>query len=168
MSETFDDPFTAPPAAPEPAPAAAPQAAAKAPAATYPAQPANSPNRGVSVTLKGNGPYSPWIVLHGNDPADALAMMDTTLAELMKRATNAAAVYARLQPGASTAPAASGNTDGGGQPQRAATAPGGAKHCDHGEMVFRSGVSAAGKPWSGHFCPAPKGDPNQCKPVFVR
>lgn len=39
--------------------------------------------------------------------------------------------------------------------------------CAHGAMVQRNGVSARG-PWSGWFCPLPKGDPNQCKAVFNR
>jgi hypothetical protein len=38
-------------------------------------------------------------------------------------------------------------------------------NCEHGERVKRNGVSAKG-PWTGHFCPLQKGDPNQCKPIF--
>lgn len=37
--------------------------------------------------------------------------------------------------------------------------------CQHGPMVFRTGTSAKG-PWSGHFCPTPKGTPGQCDPRF--
>jgi len=49
-------------------------------------------------------------------------------------------------------------------------APAGADHtCKHGQMVARSGVKeATGKPWSGYFCPAPKGTPDQCPPKFNR
>ena len=49
-----------------------------------------------------------------------------------------------------------------------AAAPAG-KQCVHGERQFRSGVSAStGKPWSAHFCPTPKGTPDQCAPEFIR
>ena len=39
--------------------------------------------------------------------------------------------------------------------------------CQHGARQFKSGVSARG-PWQAWFCPAPKGDPTQCKAVFVK
>ena len=41
------------------------------------------------------------------------------------------------------------------------------KVCKHGHMVFKEGTGAKG-PWKGWFCPAPKGTPDQCQPVFVR
>lgn len=37
--------------------------------------------------------------------------------------------------------------------------------CAHGPMVARSGKGAKG-PWSGHFCPQPKGAPDQCQPIW--
>ena len=41
--------------------------------------------------------------------------------------------------------------------------------CKHGAMVQRSGANKnTGKPWTGWFCPAPKGTPDQCEPQFVR
>lgn len=43
---------------------------------------------------------------------------------------------------------------------------GGGHNCAHGAMTRRTGTSAKG-PWTGFFCPLPKGDPNQCKAVFV-
>jgi hypothetical protein len=43
----------------------------------------------------------------------------------------------------------------------------GGKACKHGEMTFRTGTSAKG-PWKGHFCPSPKGTPDQCEPQFIR
>ena len=49
---------------------------------------------------------------------------------------------------------------------KSASATGG-KACKHGEMTFRTGQSAKG-PWKGHFCPSPKGTPDQCEPQFVR
>ena len=41
------------------------------------------------------------------------------------------------------------------------------KKCKHDFMVFKSGTGAKG-PWKGWFCPAPKGTPDQCQPIFVR
>lgn len=41
-----------------------------------------------------------------------------------------------------------------------------AKMCKHGAMTRRTGTSSKGA-WTGYFCPLQKGDPNQCKPVFV-
>ncbi len=55
-------------------------------------------------------------------------------------------------------------------PAGQAAAPAGspnAPHCPHGEMVFRSSKpGAAGRPWTGYFCPSPQGTPDQCKPRF--
>lgn len=39
--------------------------------------------------------------------------------------------------------------------------------CAHGEMVARSGSGAKG-PWKAWMCPAPKGDPSQCQPNFLK
>jgi hypothetical protein len=38
--------------------------------------------------------------------------------------------------------------------------------CVHGMRVMRNGQGARG-PWTGWFCPTPKGTPDQCKPEFV-
>lgn len=50
---------------------------------------------------------------------------------------------------------------------KSAPASSGGKACKHGEMTFRNGTSAKG-PWKGHFCPSPKGTPDQCEPQFIR
>lgn len=69
-----------------------------------------------------------------------------------------------LQPQAS-APRPGGFNQPAAAPNAAAPAPAG-QTCQHGAMTFRSGTSnATGKPYSGYFCPAPRGA-NQCKPVF--
>lgn len=51
-----------------------------------------------------------------------------------------------------------------------AAAPAAQGHtCKHGAMVQRTGTNKnTGKPWTGYFCPAPKGTPDQCEPQFVR
>lgn len=41
--------------------------------------------------------------------------------------------------------------------------------CKHGDMVYREGFSQkTQKPWKGHFCPTPKGTPDQCPPQFIK
>jgi hypothetical protein len=40
--------------------------------------------------------------------------------------------------------------------------------CRHGVMAYREGVNAAGKPWKGYMCSAPKGAPDKCEPIWVR
>ena len=52
-------------------------------------------------------------------------------------------------------------------PSTTAPAPvAGGKTCIHGAMSFKSGAKN-GKPWSGFFCPTPKGTQGQCDPVWV-
>lgn len=39
--------------------------------------------------------------------------------------------------------------------------------CKHGAMNHRTGTNKNnGAPWSGYFCPSPKGTPDQCPPQF--
>lgn len=42
-----------------------------------------------------------------------------------------------------------------------------APHCAHGQMQFKTGNGAKG-PWKAWMCPAPKGDPSQCSPQWLR
>ena len=44
----------------------------------------------------------------------------------------------------------------------------GSKGCKHGPMNYKEGVNAAGKAWRAYMCPAPKGAPDQCEPIWVR
>jgi hypothetical protein len=46
-----------------------------------------------------------------------------------------------------------------------APASNGGPSCPHGARTTRNGTNSRGA-WTGHFCPLPKGDPNQCKPIF--
>ncbi len=40
--------------------------------------------------------------------------------------------------------------------------------CQHGNRIFKSGVSkSTGKPYSMWVCPTPQGTPDQCKPAFA-
>lgn len=51
------------------------------------------------------------------------------------------------------------------QPQARQQDPAPTVNCAHGPMVYRSG-NKGGKAWGGHFCPTPKGAPDQCPPVW--
>jgi len=51
------------------------------------------------------------------------------------------------------------------QPKATQRAPDPEVYCSHGPMVYRSGTKG-NKAWGGHFCPTPKGSPDQCPPVW--
>jgi hypothetical protein len=69
-----------------------------------------------------------------------------------------------LAPNVGAASPDGGFTPGGYQEPTHPAAQAG-KNCTHGAMKYKSGVSKAGKPYSGYFCPAPFGT-QQCKAVF--
>lgn len=52
-------------------------------------------------------------------------------------------------------------------PQQQAAPAVAAPSCAHGARTRRTGTSARG-PWTGWFCPLPKGDPAQCKAQFEK
>jgi hypothetical protein len=125
----------------------------------------------VTVTLKGGtGFNAPWVVIHGKDVSDALNQInDTQLAELLERAQKASKFFADKAEAPAPAASQAGSQAQGGQPQASTQSSGNDKFCKHGQMVSKSGVSAKnGKAWSGYFCPAPKGTPDQCDPQFNR
>jgi hypothetical protein len=54
-------------------------------------------------------------------------------------------------------------------PVQSAPAPSSSSNaCRHGAMTYREGVNAAGKPWKGYMCAAPKGAADKCEPIWVR
>jgi hypothetical protein len=130
----------------------------------------NNVNNGASegkvvTTIKyGSGFDAPWTVIHSDSVEEAKATLNE--AKDLFELTAKVAKYAKtLDSG--TAPAAP-RGNGGGQARQASTPPGvESKSCAHGEMVYRTGNSAKG-PWAGYFCPLEKGNPDQCKAVFVR
>lgn len=63
-----------------------------------------------------------------------------------------------------SAPAAGGGAAPASAP---AAAPGGGRTCGHGEMVYKTGAGKNGRNWEAYMCPAPKGDPTQCKPQWL-
>lgn len=111
------------------------------------------------VTLKGGTGFdAPWIVIHAADAADALTQLeDKELGKLIERTKVVAGFFAGGNCG--SAPAAPRQSGGGGQAQRgrpatAGSSPDGEKRfCEHGERVFKSGVSKAGKTWQAYDCP---------------
>ncbi|RJQ79940.1 hypothetical protein D5S17_09205 [Pseudonocardiaceae bacterium YIM PH 21723] len=123
----------------------------------------------VRVTLKGGTGYdAPWITIDGVSVQDALDQISGGDAEVTKRLLDQVAkigkYFASTGNGASSSPAAASS---GGTPAYQ-QAPGGEKrYCAHGEMVFRSGVSAkTGKPYSLFGCPTPN-KAEQCKAQFL-
>lgn len=173
-----NDPFTPPPPASDPwASESKPQQQEQPRPVARGSVPPGEGEGKVVVTLKGGTGFdAPWIVIHAEDAADALAQLDGTLAELMQK-TAQVARYFHGQLGGSKPPQAaptpqSGGYNGGGQPGRPANAnqaPNGqAEYCAHGAMVFNSGVNNQGKAWSGHFCPQPKGATDKCDPKWNR
>lgn len=158
-----NDPF-----APAPAPAAT-QTVKGAPVSTPVGSSVVPSGDGkVVVTLKGGSGFdAPWIVIHADSVQDALRQFDEDLASLMERAQQAASKFSSLstKPAPQQAPSQRPNT---APPAGATQAPAGqTETCAHGEMIFRSGISKAGKPYKMFACP--ERDRNaQCPPVWVK
>ncbi|QGJ94816.1 hypothetical protein SEA_BLINN1_55 [Mycobacterium phage Blinn1] len=187
---SYEDPFANAPATPEPAQApqqdeaqqqTAPTQVATVPTVTATVAPvAVSPAGDLSVTFKGDGTYTaPWIVPKYASVADALidlgespqAVAGLSQAQrwmaLFERSTKMAAHFASLGGGTPNAkPAGGGGGSGSRAPQAAQQAPGGEKRfCEHGEMVFKSGISKAGNAYKLFSCTAPRDQ--QCKPQYL-
>ncbi|AXH46790.1 hypothetical protein SEA_ACOLYTE_46 [Mycobacterium phage Acolyte] len=168
---SYEDPWGTPaqtePEQAQAEPAAAPVATTAASAAVDSVSVQHSTD-GVSATFKFAGAYSdPWVVVKGSDPADVLAKVNTPeFKALMDKVQFIAGMYSGA--GKPVAPA---NGGGGGQqqsraPQQAQQAPGGEKRfCEHGEMVFKSGVSKAGNAYKLFSCTAPRDQ--QCKAQYL-
>jgi hypothetical protein len=134
----------------------------------------------VSVTLKAGG-EPPWVVLYGDNPVDAVALIQgATSQNLYAEAVAASQLlqgsYLAVQNGtpAAAAPpqgapnygAPAGVPPTASAPGPSATAPpADALFCPHGQRTKRSGTSARG-PWTAHFCPLPKGNPSQCDAIW--
>ncbi|MGS2646049.1 hypothetical protein [Streptosporangium sp. G12] len=126
----------------------------------------NSSEAKVTTTIKyGSGFDAPWTVFHSNSVQEAEATLNEAKA-LLELTAKVAKFAKTLDSGTAPRPAASAGT----APSRPATStpPGQqGKSCAHGEMTYRTGNGTKG-PWAGYFCPLQKGDPDQCKAIFVR
>lgn len=121
----------------------------------------------VVTTIKfGSGFDAPWAVFHSGSVQEAEETLNSAKNYLGLVAQ--VAKYAKTLDSGLAVPA---QRSGGSQPQQRqnSTPPPGqqGKSCAHGAMTYRSGNGAKGA-WAGHFCPLQKGDPNQCKPIFVK
>lgn len=137
----------------------------------------------VVVTVKAGRDFdSPWVVFHADSNAEAADLLGaaeaTGLFALVAQAAKALAGHFNV-----------GNTLGGrpvqspaaaeqqyqqrpapAQQQAPQGAPPGAQapSCPHGVKKYVAGTNAAGKPYKFWGCPAPKGDPSQCPPEWIR
>lgn len=126
----------------------------------------------VVLTFKGGSGFdAPWVVIHADGIQEAHEFVTgdnaSLLAQVMERVQSAAKHFAGMGPAAAQGGAnrgGGGNT--GGAPSASQAAPGGeTRHCAHGEMVFKSGVSKQGKPYKLFSCTAPRD--SQCKAQFL-
>lgn len=123
----------------------------------------------VTVTLKGGAGFdAPWIVVHADNAEDALEQLnDKALGALIARTKEVAAYFSGGNGNTTQRPAQS-QQQGQQRPPQQQAPNGETKTCQHGEMVFRSGVSkSSGKPYKGFFCPSSDRN-DQCKPQFIR
>lgn len=166
---SFEDPFDNAPLDAEPTEEAQ-QPAVKAKAVkAKPAVAAESDGK-VVLTFKGGRDFdSPWIVIHANGLPEAHDFVVGENAALLAAVMDRVKVASKHFVGQPAAPAVqSGGQQTGAAPQASQEAPGGEKRfCNHGEMVFKSGVAkATGKPYSLFSCTAPR--EHQCKAEFLK
>jgi hypothetical protein len=143
----------------------------------------------VQVTIKPPVEFNsaPWLNFQAEDQATLTShLVETfptisgeTLPILVAQAflEYKAVLTAAIGLAAPAAPRAASIQSEGPAPQWATAAPAAAPsgppppQCSHigthGPMVYREGNGAKGA-WKAWFCPAPKGDPGQCKPQFIR
>ncbi|WP_371784654.1 hypothetical protein [Streptosporangium subroseum] len=126
----------------------------------------NSSEAKVTTTIKyGSGFDAPWTVFHSDTVADALNTLNNEAKALLELTAKVAKFAKSLDSGVVAKAAAAS----GGQASQSADTPPGqqGKSCAHGEMTYRTGNGAKGA-WAGHFCSLQKGDPDQCKPIFIK
>ena len=156
---SFEDPFENAPAEPEEAPK---------PKVTVTKKKASQEESDgkVVLTFKGGRDFdAPWIVIHANGLQEAhdfvVGENSSLLAKVMERVKIASEFFAGKQSAQGAAPPPSR------APQAAQEAPGGEKRfCEHGEMVFKSGVSKAGNSYKLFSCTAPRDQ--QCKAQYLK
>lgn len=118
-------------------------------------------NAKVTATLKGGSGFdAPWIVIHGNTPAEVLSILEDTETKALLEQTQKVGQFFAGMAKPSAAPAQASR--GGGAPAGAQAPPAGAPESPGPGWVFKSGVSKAGKPWKAWMPPQGSDE----KPLF--
>ena len=102
--------------------------------------------------------------------ADSIKELEVQITDISMIAAMIKSTEAELYTGPQSAPASEKQFEAIKQQfnaPAASEAPG-SKACKHGAMNYKEGVNAAGKAWRAYMCPAPKGAPDQCEPIWVR
>lgn len=104
----------------------------------------------IVTTLKGGSGFdAPWTVIHADNAADALEVLnDPQLEELLNRTQKVGQFFANQGKPSGKANGGSGN----GKPAGAEQAPAGSPECPPG-WTFKSGVSKKGKAWKAYMPP---------------
>jgi hypothetical protein len=136
----------------------------------------------VTITLKAGRDFdSPWIVVSGDTPAEALANLDQVgmlggAAAVANAAKSLQATYTvagatgpvqDVTPPAPTTPTAPPQATAPAAPAAPAPTapPADAMFCQHGQRTRYEG-SKNGRKYVGYFCPLPKGTQGQCEPIW--
>ena len=119
----------------------------------------------VSTYKEGAGYDASWTVVHAASVDDWFAIHEDPRFPSLLEKQKKVASYFRGKPAVET-PVSQVNV--GRAPQQTQEAPGGEKRfCQHGEMVFKTGVAKnTGKPYSLFSCTAPR--ESQCKAEFLK
>lgn len=124
----------------------------------------------LSLTFKGLGGYGDrWVVVRAPDPESGLRVVKSpAFKELLDYTRKIAEYDAAAHRSAAPAPQQQVNQPNPSRaPQAAQEAPNGEKRfCEHGEMVFKSGVSKAGNAYKLFSCTAPR--EQQCKAQYLK
>lgn len=126
----------------------------------------------VVVTFKGGTGFdAPWIVIHAADLKDSYDQVTgdnaVLLARLMEQVQAAGKYFSGTSPEKGRPTSSAPSKQRKPAPQEAQGAPNGmTRHCVHGEMNFKSGVSRKGNAYSGFFCPSEVRG-SECKPHFL-
>lgn len=131
----------------------------------------------LTITLKaGTGYDAPWLVYHAASVEEGIDFLSheryDELADLTARKGKE---LAKAFGGSTGFSKPAGSISTGFSKPASSSEPAGAVEwdpeaeeyaCAHGGATQRKGESAKG-PWTGYFCPEPKGSPNQCAPKFL-
>ncbi|GGM45143.1 hypothetical protein GCM10012275_15250 [Longimycelium tulufanense] len=131
-----------------------------------------STNGEVSVTLKGGSGYdAPWIVIKAPTVQAAREALDdeNSLKALIDKTAAVGAYFSAKGGGTPRPPKPATGSQPQGKPPYQQPPGGEQRYCRHaaelGPMVWRSGISNAGKPYAGWYCPS-RDRSDQCRPQY--